>query len=179
MGKLLEMIDNAFPWFGHMVDLGGNILLVIIVLAAFLWALIIERFIYLYAIYPSGAQRASAAWLARGERRSWYAQKFRQYLLYRARQSLQRNLGLVKTLIKLCPLLGLLGTVLGMLEIFDAVAITGGNNPRATAGGVSKAIITTMAGMVVAISGLPVVGYLSRKADEKRQSLSEQLPLDG
>lgn len=179
MNKLLEIIDNAFPWFGHMVDLGGNILLVIIVLAALLWALIIERLIYLSMVYPAGARQAYADWQAREERRSWYAQKFRQYLLYRAKQSLQRNIGLVKTLIKLCPLLGLLGTVLGMLEIFDAVAITGGNNPRATAGGVSKAIVTTMAGMVVAISGLPMAGYLSRKVDQKRQRLSEQLPLDG
>lgn len=179
MAKLMEMIDNAFPWFGHMVDLGGNILLIIILLAAFLWALILERFVFLYAVYPHGAQSACEAWQQRAERRSWYAQKFRQYLLYRASQSLQRNINLVKTLIKLCPLLGLLGTVLGMLEIFDAVAITGGTNPRATAGGVSKAIITTMAGMVVAISGLPVIGYLSRKIAEKRQQLSEKLPLDG
>ncbi len=99
--------------------------------------------------------------------------------MHKANQGLQRNISFLQTLIKLCPLLGLLGTVLGMLEIFDAVAITGGANPRATAGGVSKAIITTMAGMVVAISGLPVVGYLNRRIASKKSQLSDQLPLDG
>src|SRR5690606_3244492 len=127
-----------------MLDMGGDILLLIIVLAAILWALILERFIYIKQVFPAMAESARVFWTDRTERRSWHAQQFRIFLLHKANQGLQRNLGLVKTLIKLCPLLGLLGTVLGMLEIFDAVAITGGTNPRATAGGVSKAIITTM-----------------------------------
>lgn len=175
----MGMLENIFPWFGHMLDLGGDILLLIVVLAGLLWALLIERFVFLGRVFPGMAQEAVASWTDRNERRSWYAQTYRNYLLYKANQLLQRNFGLLRTLIKLCPLLGLLGTVIGMLEIFDAVAITGGTNPRATAGGVSKAIITTMAGMVIAISGLPVMGYLTRKIAEEKQKLAERLPLDG
>lgn len=176
---MLGFVENAFPWFGYMVDLGGDILLIIIFLAAVLWALLIERFFYVGRVYPQQMLTATHVWKQRPERRSWYAQQYRRFLLYRANQSLQRNLGLLRTLIKLCPLLGLLGTVIGMLEIFDAVAITGGTNPRATAAGVSKAIITTMAGMVVAISALPVVGWLSRRVAEKKEQLADSLPLDG
>ena len=175
----MGIIENTFPWFGYMVDLGGDILLIIILLAMLLWALLLERFIFVGRVYPGMVKLAVASWSNRDERRSWHAQQYRSYLLHKANQLLQRNFGLLRTLIKLCPLLGLLGTVMGMLEIFDAVAITGGTNPRATAGGVSKAIITTMAGMVVAISGLPVMGYLSRKIAEEKQKLAEQLPLDG
>lgn len=176
---MMTFIENTFPWFGYMIDLGGDILLLIVGVAAVLWALMLERFVYIFSVYPHSAASAHRLWGERLERRSWYAQQFRNYLLHKSNQSLQRNVGLLKTLIKLCPLLGLLGTVLGMLEIFDAVAITGGNNPRATAGGVSKAIITTMAGMVVAISGLPIVGILDRRIAEKKEQLSNQLPLDG
>ena len=176
---MIATIENVFPWFGYMLDLGGDILLLIIVLAAILWALILERFIYIKQVFPAMADNARAFWGGRSERRSWHAQQFRIFMLHKANQGLTRNIGLVKTLIKLCPLLGLLGTVLGMLEIFDAVAITGGTNPRATAGGVSKAIITTMAGMVVAISALPVMGYINRLVERKREQLSNQLPLDG
>ena len=61
---------------------------------------------------------------------------------------------MVKTLVALCPLLGLLGTVTGMIEVFDVMAIAGSGNARAMAAGVSKATIPTMAGMVAAISGL-------------------------
>lgn len=175
----MAIVENTFPWFGQMLDLGGDILLLIIVLACLLWSLLIERFVFVGHVYPGMMKQAVASWEHRGERRSWYAQQYRNYLLYKASQLLQRNFGLLRTLIKLCPLLGLLGTVIGMLEIFDAVAITGGTNPRATAGGVSKAIITTMAGMVIAISGLPVMGYLTRKIAEEKQKLAERLPLDG
>lgn len=176
---MLTFIDNIFPWFGVMIDLGGGILLLIIALAAFLWTLIVERFVYLNRVFPTQMRAAVGAWTQRPERRSWYAEQFREYVLYRANRNLQRSLPLLKTLIKLCPLLGLLGTVLGMLEIFDAVAATGGTNPRATAAGVSKAIITTMAGMVVAISALPVVGVLTRRVAVKKQALADQLPIDG
>lgn len=176
---MMALIDNFFPWFGDMIDLGGDILLLIVILAALMWALLLERFVFIGRVYPLMASEAISAWRARDERRTWHAQKFRIFLLHKANQLLQRNFGLVKTLIKLCPLLGLLGTVIGMLEIFDAVAITGGNNPRVTAGGVSKAIITTMAGMVVAISGLPFVGYLSRRVQTEKEKLAQNLPLDG
>ena len=175
----MAFIDNLFPWFAQMIDLGGNILLLIVVLAAFLWSLLLERFLFIGRVYPQMVNQAVSSWNKRGDRRTWYAQQFRNYLLYKANSLLQRNFGLLKTLIKLCPLLGLLGTVLGMLEIFDAVAITGGNNPRVTAGGVSKAIITTMAGMVIAISGLPIMGYLARRVEIEKEKLAEHLPLDG
>lgn len=175
----MAFIDNLFPWFGYMIDLGGDILLLIVVLSALLWALLLERILFIGRVYPLMVAQAVESWDARSDRRSWYAQQFRSFLLYKANMLLQRNFGLVKTLIKLCPLLGLLGTVMGMLEIFDAVAVTGGNNPRVTAGGVSKAIITTMAGMVVAISGLPIVGYLSRRVQAEKEILAEHLPLDG
>lgn len=176
---MFAAFENAFPWFGSMLDLGGDILLIIIILASVLWTLIIERFFYLNRIYPHQVSSAVRMWQEREDRRSWYAQQFRRYVIHKANQSLQRNVGLLRTLIKLCPLLGLLGTVVGMLEIFDAIAITGATNPRATAAGVSKAIITTMAGMVVAISALPVVGMLGKRIADRKGQLADVLPLDG
>ena len=59
----------------------------------------------------------------------------------------------VKTLVALCPMLGLLGTVTGMIEVFDVMA-AGGGNTRGMAAGVSKATLPTMAGMVAAPLGL-------------------------
>ena len=68
---------------------------------------------------------------------------------------LETGLSFIKVLYVVAPLLGLLGTVLGMLEVFDALAATGSNNPRSMAAGVSKATVSTLAGMVVAIGGCP------------------------
>ena len=73
---------------------------------------------------------------------------------------------------------GLLGTVTGMVEVFDVMAITGSSNPRAMAGGVSKATIPTMSGMVAALSGLYFSFQLARKAQTEVLSLADKLELD-
>nr|NIP17524.1 MotA/TolQ/ExbB proton channel family protein [Xanthomonadales bacterium]NIX12314.1 MotA/TolQ/ExbB proton channel family protein [Xanthomonadales bacterium] len=79
------------------------------------------------------------------------------------------------TCVALCPLLGLLGTVTGMIEVFDVMAISGTGNPRSMASGVSKATIPTMAGMVAALSGIAMSTYLQRKAGRERELLSDHL----
>lgn len=67
---------------------------------------------------------------------------------------LRRDLGVLKALTVVAPLLGLLGTVMGMIVTFDAVAGSGGDTSRRVAEGVSRALITTQVGLVVAIPGV-------------------------
>lgn len=174
---MLVFIDNLFPWFGDMLELGGDILMLIIVIAALMWALILERLVYFFAIFPGKGASAVKLWEARHEHASWTAEQFRQLLISRIHRDVNRNLQLISTMVKVCPLLGLLGTVMGMLEIFDALAITGNNNARTTAGGVSKATVSTMAGMVVAISGLMISNYLLKKADALKLSMQQRMPM--
>jgi biopolymer transport protein ExbB len=83
----------------------------------------------------------------------------------------------IKVLVALAPLLGLLGTVTGMIEVFDVMAITGSGNARAMAAGISKATLPTMAGMVVALSGLFFTSNLERKAEWSVEQLEDQLEL--
>jgi len=173
-----RFLDNLAPWFGDMIELGGGILLVILAITAFMWALIAERAAYLHWIFPGQRSMARQLWEARVDRTSWFAQQFRNRLISRLTGNLRRNMQLVQTMIRLCPLLGLLGTVLGMLEVFDAVAATGSNSPRATAAGVSKATVTTLAGMLVAISGILALGLIERRARAARDSLDAMLLLD-
>jgi len=172
---LLTLLDNLFPWFGDMVELGGNILLLIVALALVIWTFVLERAGYLLLGWPRQRQRAITLWHDRPDRGDWYSGHFRTLLLARLNRSLRRNTDLTRTLIKLSPLLGLLGTVLGMLEVFDAVAATGTNNPRSTASGVSKATVTTMAGMVVAIAGLLAMGLVDRRLQSESNKLNELL----
>ena len=172
---MISLVDNLFPWFGDMVELGGNILLAIVFMAMLICTLLFERLGYLSLVYPRQRDQAVALWQGREAASDWQAQQLRQLLIARLRQSLTRNLDLTKTLIKLCPLLGLLGTVLGMLEVFDAVAATGSNNPRSTASGVSKATVTTMAGMVVAIAGMLITSVVSRRLTAEGHKLNQLL----
>ncbi len=174
---MLTAIDNLFPWFGDMTDLGGDILLAIIFMALLIGTFVVERLGYLYLVYPRQRGKALDLWLYRGQHSDWFDHHYRQLLITRLRRNLKRNMDLTRTLIKLCPLLGLLGTVLGMLEVFDAVAATGSNNPRSTASGVSKATVTTMAGMVVAIAGLLAISMVSRRLDAESNKLNDLLDL--
>jgi biopolymer transport protein ExbB len=65
-----------------------------------------------------------------------------------------------------------------MIEVFNVMAITGGGEARAMAGGVSKATIPTMAGMVAALSGVFADTYLSRVADRESKLLEDHLTAD-
>lgn len=67
---------------------------------------------------------------------------------------LERYLNTLGTIATISPLLGLLGTVVGMIQVFSAITTHGVGNPAALAGGISTALITTAAGMVVAIPSL-------------------------
>lgn len=76
---------------------------------------------------------------------------------------LEKNLNLLGTIGNIAPLLGLLGTVLGIIQSFLAVNAGGTTDPAMLAGGISQALITTAAGMLVAIPALVAYRYYQRK----------------
>ncbi|TGD76162.1 MotA/TolQ/ExbB proton channel family protein [Mangrovimicrobium sediminis] len=151
---MLNLVDTWLPWLGDLLELGGPILSLILLIAFVMWSLLFERLYFLSWELPKHLGVVVALWQQRDDKTSWYAQQFRENLQWEVRQGLRRHFPLISTLIKVCPLLGLLGTVLGMLEVFDALAATGSNNARSMAAGISKATVTTLAGMVVSIFGL-------------------------
>ena len=79
---------------------------------------------------------------------------------------LERYLNALGTIAAIAPLLGLLGTVLGMIEIFSGFMSSGMANAPVLAGGISTALITTAAGLMVAIPALFFHRYLQRRVDE-------------
>ena len=79
---------------------------------------------------------------------------------------LERYLNPLGTIAAITPLLGLLGTVLGMIKVFAAIMVQGSGNAGVLAGGISEALITTAAGLTVAIPAMVMHRYFSRKVDE-------------
>jgi biopolymer transport protein ExbB len=84
-------------------------------------------------------------------------------------------MSLIKTCVALCPLCGLLGTVTGMVEVFDVMAIAGSGNVRGMASGVWKATVPTMAGMVAAISGMLTSVVLERRVRDETDRIADRL----
>ncbi|MEM7543766.1 MAG: MotA/TolQ/ExbB proton channel family protein, partial [Pseudomonadota bacterium] len=111
-------------------------------------------------------------------RSSWYAKQIRTQMISVVGQALERHMALIKTCVALCPLMGLLGTVTGMIGVFETMAISGSGNPRSMAAGVSKATVPTMAGMVAALSGVAMSAYLQRLVTTARGDLAARLQLD-
>ena len=99
-------------------------------------------------------------------------------LVSRARMKINQYLPIIKTLVALCPLLGLLGTVTGMIEVFNIMAVTGGGDAKSMAGGVQQATIPTMAGMVAALSGVFANTYITRVAQHESEYLRDNLTTD-
>jgi len=86
---------------------------------------------------------------------------------------LERYLGLLGTIASISPLLGLLGTVFGMIEAFNVIALQGHGTPASLGGGISQALITTAAGLAVAIPILLAHKYLSSRADRMLLEMEE------
>ncbi|MFK7914540.1 MAG: MotA/TolQ/ExbB proton channel family protein [Pseudomonadales bacterium] len=171
------MLNNAYLGLITFMELGGNVLWLIMALTFLMWALIFERMWYFQSEHKGLISSATDIWEDRVERRSWSAHQIRERIISESAERIMGSLPLIQTCVTLCPLLGLLGTVTGMISVFDAMATQGGN-ARSMAAGVSQATIPTMAGMVASLSGLLGTTLLKRKIDFEIESFEDHLTMD-
>ena len=160
------------------MEKGGDVLWLIAALVFFMWMLIFERLWYFSITWKGDRNAVINTWEGRPERKSWNAKQVRMKLLSQSRQLINDNMNVIATCVALCPLLGLLGTVTGMIEVFNVMAVTGGGDAKSMAGGVERSTIPTMAGMVAALSGLFANTYLQRIATREQHFLEDQLTSD-
>jgi len=160
------------------VELGGPVLRVIGWVTLFMWILIVERLLYFRTRHRTLVRQAHNYWDERTDYSSWKAHQIRTWIISQISANAERNMAMIKTCVALCPLLGLLGTVTGMIEVFEVMAISGSGNPRSMASGVSKATVPTMAGMVAALSGVAMSAYLENKARRERDFIADELIIE-
>ena len=175
-----EFFSPSAQWAGlqQFLETGGNVLLLIMFAAFILWSLILERLAY-WQFAHEGIERAVInEWRQRADKKSWYAHVVRDQLISQVRQKTETNVELIKTVTAIAPMLGLLGTVVGMVEVFDVMAISGSSNARAMSGGVSKATIPTMSGLIVALSAFYFANDLERRAKQRVQQLGDHLEIE-
>jgi len=92
----------------------------------------------------------------------------KETLLDQGRQELhqlEKGLGILETIAGIAPLLGLLGTVLGILKVFKVISVMGVGQATALAGGISEALITTIAGLFIGIPALVAYNYFTSRAE--------------
>ena len=158
------------------LETGGNVLYFVAVALFLMWLLMMERYWFLTNEYPAIRKKIVARWDAREDTTSWYAHRIRETWISEANVLLESNLVTIKTLVAMCPLIGLLGTVTGMIGVFEVMAEQGTGNPRLMASGISMATIPTMAGMVAALSGVFFSSRLDAKVKLAKSKLVDSLP---
>lgn len=163
-------LDDLLGFF----EKGGFVLYVVFGIAFFLWTFLVERYIYINFTFRK-EKRNLLADIKDINPNNKFKDEIRKYLLANSSVKLSSGLEIIKTLIIVCPLVGLLGTVTGMIEVFDVMAITGTSNVKSMANGVSMATIPTMAGMVVALSGILVEKRLEHTIKYKKQKLELEI----
>ena len=171
-------IADSFEAIRDFMNLGGPVLKAIAVAIFLMWVVIAERILFFRAPVRQMAREIHDKWEARQERRSWHAHQIRELMISRFSEASNKGIDLIQTLVALCPLLGLLGTVTGMISVFQVMAVSGSGNVRAMAAGVSQAMVPTMAGMVGALSGVLLVTLISRRAAREVEFLEDSLTMD-
>ncbi|MBL4821398.1 MAG: MotA/TolQ/ExbB proton channel family protein [Gammaproteobacteria bacterium] len=170
---ILDVLDAI----GTFMDRGGPVLWVIASLLLVKWSLVFERVWYLNTTHRKNVKNTLAAWNARSDTKSWSAHQIRTMMISKVSLDIRTTVPIIESLVVVCPLLGLIGTVTGMIEVFAVMAITGGGDAKSMAGGVSKATIPTMAGMVGALSGIFASNWLKSTIDRDMHLLEDHMPL--
>lgn len=171
----MDALFRTWDVIDSFLYVGGDVLWLIAGALLFVWTLIAERLLYFWRGHRRTLDRIRAVWSARSDHSSWYARQIRRGLVSQARLELNHSLHLIRTLVAMCPLLGLLGTVTGMIEVFEVVALLGNENPRAMAAGIYRATLPTMAGMVAALSALFFSVALQKYATRAARTMGDQL----
>ena len=158
---------------------GGSTLWAILFASILLWILIVERYFAHWRQLPAFRDELREEWRA-GKHSTTDLLTFRriQGLVGNLRAEASKNTGALRALTTILPLLGLLGTVSGMIKVFDVITVFGTGNTRGMASGISEALVTTMAGLFTALSGLYFVSDLESRAEELARRFEAELVED-
>jgi len=172
---MTNLINNALNPITHLFNQGGGVLWAISAVALLILLLASERLLFVSINYRQYQQNIVNKWHHRNDTHSWQAYQIREAILAESNLKLNSALWLIKICVVVCPLLGLLGTVTGMISVFDVLSYSGTGNPRLMAAGIFQATIPTMAGMIVAIIGLVLRQQVLRLVRKKQGELAQQL----
>jgi len=164
-------VYGIYETIQELLDRGGNVMVLLAWVVFVMWTLIVERLLFMLTENRIGLKAVLSERESRQNRQSWCARAIYQAAVSRLSMRFEAGIQMIRTLARLCPLFGLMGTVAGMIAIFEVMATIGSSSPRAMAAGVAKATLTTMAGMVGALSGIFPAAILSRLAHDQQHSL--------
>ncbi len=162
--QMTELARQAEQSIEELMAMGGPIMWPLLTVSIFLWMLVLERYWFLFTTLPA---------LIDYQKRLPDCKATRMMEQAETLIAIHRYLRLIKTLSAVLPMLGLLGTVTGIVETFDLIRAFGSAETSIIARGVSQALITTLAGLVMGLFGVGVGYDLNRRARSADMQLSQ------
>ncbi|MCP5207239.1 MAG: MotA/TolQ/ExbB proton channel family protein [Hahellaceae bacterium] len=172
------MIEGLWSQVQHFLQQGGSILWAILLVALMIFAISTERALYVLFGYPRQSKQWLQQWQSFTNNQSWMALRIRQAILASSQIELNRALWLLKSCVVVCPLLGLTGTVAGMISVFEELSFTGNGNPRLLSSGIFQATIPTMAGMLIGIIGMILRQQILRLTQKRQRSFAHSMSIE-
>lgn len=186
---------SSISYLIEYMQAGGIIMVPILAVSLAMWVLIINRTLFMRRLFYKNMPRRKAGEFVKLNRmpdqmyQGINALLVRTFLAKRSgdplndahildetvmglTSSMDRYLAVIAVLAGVAPLLGLLGTVTGMMVTFDVITVFGTGNAKAMAGGISEALITTQTGLLVSIPGLYMSGFLSKRSRNLKYRIS-------
>ncbi len=154
---------------------GGQVLGIILVTTFVMWFLIVERYWYFFFQKGDAVNKILIRWAAMSDADTWRLRMIRACYISQFKQQVTMRIGWIKVLITVSMLLGLLGTIVGMIDVFEGMMLTQASDVRVLAAGVSRTVIPAMAGLVAALSGLYFSFQLEQSASREVQKLADKL----
>ena len=167
-------------WFNNsqLLMAGGWIVGLILLLTFVMWALILDRYVYLYRDIRHLVAATFERWHTLRTDDPKINRRLRVALTRGFHDTLGRWLAVIRVITAILPLLGLLGTVAGMITTFEVMTVFGTGNIRGMADGISQALVTTMAGLLAALSGIYFANDLEQRINSQTDHLSEHLGIN-
>ena len=166
-------------WFNNsdLLLSGGWIVVLILLLTFVMWALILDRYLLLFRDIRPLVAATFERWQRLRTNDVKSNRRLRLAITGTFHHTLARFLTTIRVITAILPLLGLLGTVAGMIATFEVMTVFGSGNIRGMADGISQALVTTMAGLLTALSGLYFADDLQQRIDSQTNHLSEHLSM--
>jgi biopolymer transport protein ExbB len=173
--NLTSYLDGLASLF----EQGGLTLWAILVASLYMWLLLVERYWFYWTQMPEFRARLRDEWRKHpGDLSTALSFRRIEVLTNDLRVEANRNMLALQALVVILPLLGLLGTVSGMIKVFEVMTVFGTGNTRGMASGISEALVTTMAGLFTALSGLYFVSDLERRVENISRKFESELVED-
>lgn len=154
---------------------GGWVMVAILGLSVLMWVLILDRYVFFYLRRGELIRDAVAIWSGATGASPQLNRRLRESLTASFQARLGNWMISIQVITAVLPLLGLLGTVGGMIQTFEVMTVFGTGNVRGMADGISQALITTMAGLMTALAGMYFSGDLTSRIDRETERLREHL----